>query len=331
MKGPRSTLLPRPSNLANFPTRRRYLIGVSGGRDSVALLHQLLQLGYRKLIVCHLDHRLRGRVAASDARFVRELARRATIDCEIATTDVAALARNSHMSIETAARVARFGFFVSVARRTRCRAIFLAHHADDLVETALLNLFRGASPAGVAAMREVSIHRIGRMSLTVVRPFLGVWRAQINRYVKDHALEFREDKSNRSLQARRNRIRHRVLPYIEEQLGRAVRENIWRTAKLWSDEDELLESLAGDRKVGNPDLDVLSLRETPVALQRRVILSWLRQHGVPDLSFDLVEDVRRLVPATATVAKTNLPRDSFVRRQNKRLFITRGRARRPGG
>jgi tRNA(Ile)-lysidine synthase len=308
-----------------FSPDRRYLVGVSGGRDSIALLHMLLRLGCKNLIVCHLDHQLRGRSAQADARFVQKIARAADLDCEIGKTDVKALARQSKVSIETAARIARFAFFVSVARSRRCRTIFLAHHADDLVETALLNLFRGAGPGGIAAMREVSIHRIGKFPITIVRPLLGVWRRQIDMYVKEHALKFREDATNRLPGARRNRIRHRILPCVEKQLGRDVRESIWRTAKIWSDEDVLLDILAANTIADGETLDVLKLRKIHVALQRRAIRCWLRRKKIGNLSFDLVENVRSLILPEAKTAKTNLPRDLFVRRQKNKLFIASAR------
>src|ERR1041384_643640 len=138
-------LLPREV-VAKFPPTRRYLIGVSGGRDSVALLDLLTQNGYRRLVLCHLDHQLRGRSSAADAKFVKTLATKLKLQCEIGRTDVAALAKRTKQSIETAGRTARYEFFARVARRHRYRTIFLGHQADDLVETFLLNLFRGAGP-----------------------------------------------------------------------------------------------------------------------------------------------------------------------------------------
>src|SRR5436189_4666705 len=165
--------------LRKFPRRRRYLIGVSGGRDSVALLRWLVDLGYRKLIVCHFDHHLRGRSSQADARFVKKLAAKYRVDFQIGSANVRSLAKKKRMSIETAAREARYSFFAKVAKRRRCRTIFLAHHADDLVETFLLNLFRGAGLTGLAAIREVSARRIDDVDLTIVRPLLGPWRNEI--------------------------------------------------------------------------------------------------------------------------------------------------------
>ena len=180
----RSALIESERFLRDFPPSHRYLIGVSGGRDSIALLHLLVDLGYNNLVVCHLNHQLRGLESRRDARFVEKIARDLQLDCEIGSTDVGALAKRSKLSIETAARFARFAFFVEAARRRRCSRIFLAHHADDLVETALLNLFRGASPGGMAAMRKISVHRIGKTKLTILRPLLGVWRSEINSYIE---------------------------------------------------------------------------------------------------------------------------------------------------
>jgi tRNA(Ile)-lysidine synthase len=325
---PRKMLIPETAALAGFPASARYLVGVSGGRDSVALLHRLLAIGYKRLILCHLNHQLRGRAATTDARFVAKLAQDADLDCELGQTNVAALAKERRTSLETAARIARFAFFLSVARRRRCQTIFLGHHADDLVETALLNFFRGASPGGIASLRPVSVHRIGRTELTIVRPLLSAWRREIDDYVREHHLKFREDASNAHLVPTRNRIRHRILPYIEKQLGRRVRGTIWRAAQIWSDEDTLLRSLADGATVRGPTVDVIALRKIPVALQRRVIRSWLSEQKIPNLNFELVENIRRLIPASATSAKTNLPGDRFVRRQKNKLFIAFSREKR---
>src|SRR5437588_7558482 len=306
--------------LRNFPPDQRYLVGVSGGRDSVALLYWLTSLGYRKLIVCHLDHELRGRASQVDARFVASIAAKLGLNYEIGGTDVRALASRSKLSIETAARAARFAFFVGVARQKRCRTIFLGHHADDLVETALLNLLRGASPGGVAAMRSISIHRIGKTELRIVRPLLGIWRREIDLYIKRNNLTFREDATNAELGPTRNRIRHRVLPYIEKQLGREVRKAIWRVTQIWIEEEDLLKSLVSDQ-ADDSELDVVSLRKMPVALQRRAIVTRLRASGITNVGFDVVESIRGLLDPECKRAKVNLPRGRRARRRAKKIFI----------
>ena len=303
----------------SFSPDARYLIGVSGGRDSVALLRWLVDLGYRKLIVCHFDHHLRGRSSQADARFVKKLAAKYRADFQIGSANVRALAKKKRMSIETAAREARYSFFAKVAKRRRCRTIFLAHHADDLVETFLLNLFRGAGTAGLAAMRDASTRRIDKFDLVVVRPFLGVWRKEIDIYLREQRLKLREDASNKNLNPLRNRVRHRVIPYLEKMLGRNIRQNIWRTAVIAAEEENWIENQLPDSS--EVELPVAKLRDTPVALQRRRILKWLRAQSVADVGFDLIERVRSLAERDARIAKVNLPQDRHARRRAGKIFI----------
>ena len=307
--------------LRDFPPSSRYLIGVSGGRDSIALLNLMVDLGYKKLVVCHLNHQLRGASSRGDARFVEKVACNLKLDCEIGSTDVGALAKRSKLSIETAARFARLAFFVEVARRRRCSRMFLAHHADDLVETALLNLFRGAGPGGMAAMRKFSIHRIGKTELTILRPLLGVWRSEIDSYVRQNELEFREDSTNAALHSSRNKIRHRILPDIEKLFSRDVRKTIWRAAQIWSEEEAVLDSLVSTDTISAANLSVAPLRKMAVALQRRTIHRWLRARKVADVSFDTVENVRSLLEPGAKAAKVNLPRDQHARRRAGKIFL----------
>ena len=304
--------------LDRFPPDDRYLIGVSGGRDSVALLHQLVHAGYGRLILCHLDHQLRGRASKADAAFVKRLAAKLKLECEIERTDVAALARKSKQSIETVGRTARYELFAAVARRRRCRTLFLAHHADDLVETFLLNLFRGAGPVGFGGMREIASRKVAGVELQIIRPLLGVWRSEIDAYVKAHKIEFRDDATNETLAPVRNRMRCRIIPYIEKQLDRKVRGAIWRAAVIASDETEWLTGLVHSE--GN-DLAVKRLRAEPRALQRRTIQQWLQSRGVADLDFETIERVRALLDLDAVTAKTNLPRDLHVRRRAGKIFI----------
>ena len=331
----------------DFPLGARYLIGVSGGRDSVALLRWLTDLGYKNLVICHLNHQLRGRSSDADARFVQKLVERyhhklvaqaphlpgsrtgkrnarATtrgpdLDFELGAVGVRALARRQKMSIETAGREARYRFFAQMTKRRRCRTIFLAHHADDLVETFLINLFRGTGSAGLAAMREVSTRSIDGVELTIVRPLLGVWRKEIDNYVRKHRLTFREDTSNKTLNPLRNRIRHRVIPYLEKILGRNIRRAIWRAATIGGEEEDWIEKQLPD--CAEAQFPVVRLRALPVALQRRAILKWLRAQKISEINFDVVERVRSLAHHDAAIAKVNLSQNQHARRRTGRIFV----------
>ncbi len=319
--GSKRGLLTEPPKIADFPAGGRFLVGVSGGRDSVALLHWLTKLGYRRLIVCHLNHQLRGRAATADAKFVARLAKQRGLEFEVGSADVRKLAATRKESIEAVARESRYSFFAAVARRRRCRTIFLGHHADDLVETFLINLCRGAGTRGLASMREVTTRRVDTTELTIVRPLLRTWREQIDDYIAHEHLAFREDASNRHLEPLRNRVRHRVLPYLEKTFGRNVRQNIWRTAAIAQEEESFFETLLPAELTDAAALAVKPLREMSVAVQRRLLDQWMRRSNIANIGFDLIERVRQLVEPAGTVAKTNLPRDRHARRRAGKLFI----------
>ena len=305
--------------LRKLPPDGHYLVGVSGGRDSVALLHWLLERGYKKLIVCHLDHQLRGTSSGRDARFVEKLASQCDVDLEMGRANVRALAAKQKMSIEAAAREARYKFFAQVAKQRRTQTIFVGHHADDLVETFLINLFRGSGTTGLGAMREISKRRVDDVDLTVVRPFLGIWRSEIDEYIAAQQLKFREDESNKDLAALRNRIRRRVIPYLEKILGRNIRQSILRAAMIAAEEENWIEDQLPDAT--DVDISVAKLRDLPVALQRREILKWLRARKITNVGFDVVEDVRSLLDHDSPIAKVNLPQDRHVRRRAGKIFV----------
>ncbi len=311
--------------LRAYPAKAKYLIGVSGGRDSVALLHGLVALGYGRLVVAHLDHGLRGRAARADARFVARLADKLGLPADLERVDVASLARTSKRSVETAARDARHQFFFQAGVRHRCRTLFLAHHADDQVETFLFNLLRGAGPAGLAAMRVESRQCLGRRRLRIVRPLLGVWRPEIDEYLARHGLAWREDATNADTGAHtRNRLRAEILPALSQAMGRDVRLALWRAAEiLGAEEDWIGGLLAGDPPLP-ARLPVARVRAEPVAKQRRLLRAWLDSRNATGVGFREVELVRGLLDTAADgPSKVNLPGDRHVRRQAGVLFVTR--------
>ncbi len=292
---------------------------MSGGRDSVALLHLLAERGYRKLIVCHLDHGLRGRAARDDARFVARLAASLKMRCVLERIDVAAFAATRGVSVETAARDARHDFFARVGRRERVTSLFLAHQADDQVETFLFHLLRGAGRAGLAGMRPVS----RRGALTVFRPLLGVWRHELDAWMAERRLRWREDESNASRVPTRNRIRHAIVPALSRQLGREVKPAIWRAAELLGAEEDWLDELLRTEIAALPEeLPVKLISGIPLARQRRLLRAWLERQNIP-AGYTEVEAVRSLLnpDAEGHPAKINLPSGRHVRRRAGRIWV----------
>jgi len=152
-----------------------------------------------------------------------------------------------------------------------------------------------------------------------VRPLLSVWRTDIDKYVRGYHLKFREDATNKSLAATRNRIRNCIIPYLEKILGRNIRQNIWRTAMIAADEEKWIDNEAPD--FTNAHLSVPGLRALPVALQRRAVMKWLRTQNISEVGFDVIERVRSLADREAPIAKVNLPRDRHARRRAGRIFL----------
>lgn len=304
------------------PKRRRYLAGVSGGADSVALLHLLHRHGFREVVVCHLDHGLRGRAAAGDARFVEKLAASLGYHCESGKVEVRAIMQASGASMETAARQARHGFFAAGSRKWRCPRLLLAHHADDQAETVLWNLLRGSR--GLSGMKERQLLTMAGRPLECLRPLLGSRREELREWLTEEGLTWREDASNAGPIAARNRLRNEALPLLADIARRDVVESLVRAeegaGELRETERWAVEQAAAVDPQGR--LHLPRLRELPAAMQVACLYDFLRTSGVPDLSREAVTRCLGLIdPASAPAV--NLPGGAVLRRRAGRLWLER--------
>jgi tRNA(Ile)-lysidine synthase len=290
------------------------LIGVSGGVDSCVLLHLLRMLGFSKLIVCHLNHNLRGTESEQDSLFVAGICRGLDVPFHSET-----LKKLPHTgSMETAARAARFDFFARAARKFETSSLFLAHHADDQIETFLFNLFRGTGSFENATIKAESIVLIGGQKLILLRPLLQVCKEQLRQFAEVFHLESREDATNSNREMTRNRIRHDLIPEIERLIDRPIKATLLRTIELAEKESEFVR--AHVPAFHTKELPVPELRRLPVAIQRRAIHRWLQSNQIEDFGFEEVEAVRSLL-SVEKVAKVNLPRNVFCRRRSGQLFL----------
>jgi tRNA(Ile)-lysidine synthase len=280
----------------------------------MALLHVLAGSGWKHLVVCHLDHGLRGAASRRDAEFVQAAAARLGLPYESGSAQTALFARENGLSLELAARTLRHEFFHTCARKHRCSRLLLAHHADDQVETIFFNFLRGSGLAGLVGMKPVS--SLGR--LTLLRPFLGVSRQDIDAFVRKNRIPFREDRSNTSPAHTRNRLRHHLLPEVERAIGPSFRQALLRTAVILAEENAFLESLTPPP---TPELSCADLRRLPLALRRRAVLNWLRTRGISDAGFAEVERVLALLDPVDGPAKINLPGARHARRRQGKIFL----------
>lgn len=275
----------------HLPVReRRLLVAVSGGLDSMVLLHALRQLATRRplrLIVAHFDHQLRGAASRLDARWVERSARRLGLACVAGAGDVAGHAKSQGISLEMAARDLRYRFLSAAAARYHASFIATAHHADDQVELFFLRLLRGSGGEGLAGMKP-SAALPGDPERRLLRPFLAVRRAELEAWAKQKRLAHREDASNACLDILRNRIRHVVLPELKHAGGASVISNILRSLHLIETETEFVRQSAEGwlERLSAPGFEDLH-----PAIQRQVVRSQLARQGVL-APFEMVEAMR---------------------------------------
>lgn len=310
------------------------LVAVSGGPDSVALLHILAALAPQwalRLGVAHLHHGLRGTAADEDAVFVAALAARMGLPCHTQHTDVRAFARQRRLSLEDAGRRCRYAFFEATAVRGGYTRIALGHQADDNAELVLMNLLRGSAGAGLAGIPPV---RDGR----VVRPLIALARTAVYAYLAAHDLSFRVDASNRDPAHRRNRIRHHLLPELSARYNPQLSAALNRLAIIVRDEEAWIESLvaalwaqaARQHTADRLSLSVAVLAAQPLAARRRLVrravetLKGDRQR----LTFEHVEAVLGLLADGAEDGRLDLPDGLQAARRGGRLEIVRTPARR---
>jgi len=310
-------------------------VAVSGGADSLALLHALAGLSKSEgitIAAAHLNHRLRAD-ADVDARFVRGVCRSLGIRCHLHTVDVRGIARRRKLSLEMAGREVRYGFLSETARKLRASAIATAHHADDQVETVLLNLLRGTGAQGLAGIPVVAATH----GVRVIRPCLELRHEDALSYLRAKGLAWREDSSNQDVAYRRNLIRHRILPFLEREAGPSVRAGILRGASVIQEENLWMNEaaergLAECFHAGRADtLSAGAVARLPVALQRRILRSWLVRSGlpVPGLTFEAIEKARALCASTRGTRRLSLPGGKVLVREYDLLRVSESASGKP--
>ncbi len=262
-----------------IPDSTNVVLGVSGGADSVALLHAFHSLKI-PCTVAHLNHGLRGAESDADEAFVRSLADTLGLPIVDKTANVQQLAGSSGQSIEMAARQARHDFFAEFENSV----IALAHHADDQAETFILKLARGAGTEGLGGMNYAQ--DLG--SVRLIRPMLNIPRSSIVEWLKENNISWREDASNSDKAFLRNRVRHAVLPTLEKELNPNMRNTILRTMNILQEENEWMESMISGS-------DIQDLPSLPLAAQRRILRRWLFENDVDAADFNTVDQILSLI------------------------------------
>jgi tRNA(Ile)-lysidine synthase len=299
---------------------------VSGGPDSVCLLHALAGLRQPdslRLIAAHFNHGIRGAEADADERYVGALCEQLHVPLLVERADVPALAERHKLSLEEAARRARYTFLAAVARRAGARYIAVAHNADDQVETVLMHFLRGSGLTGLRGMRPISplsdYHLLEGQpdGLLLARPLLSVPRAEIEAYCAAHALEPRQDQSNFDTQYFRNRLRLELLPVLETY-NPGVRQVMRRSAEVAAGDFDVVEAarVLAWRQVVRQEtgqglvFDMRAWRALPLGLQRMVLrqaVARLRPRLRDSARFDIIARALEVAQTGLAGAKATLP------------------------
>lgn len=302
------------------------LIGVSGGPDSVALLHILVNLaGARawRIGVAHLDHGLRPGFCEDEARFVELMCRHLNLPCYSEKADVQKYRRDHGLSLEEAARICRYGFFEHTASRYGFNRVALGHHADDNAELALMYLFRGSGMTGMSGIPPVRNR--------IVRPLIRVRRTELIQFLENNHLPFVTDFSNDDVRFTRNHVRQTILPLLESAINPNIVDtlnrltNIMRQENEWIDiiTDDLLASCTTGQGPDRIHLSTLKIQSLHQAAVRRILRQAILtvKGDLRKITFHHVEAIIGMVWSSSRHGMIHLPDRIMVIRSSDDLCI----------
>jgi len=283
---------------------KKVVVGVSGGPDSLALLHYLISKREKSnlsLVVAHVDHMFRGQESYEDALYVKDYCKQANVLFEMVQIDVPKVMKETGMSAELAGREVRYQFYQQVMEKYGFNYLALGHHGDDQIETILMRLTRGSTGMARAGIPFVRPFQHG----TIFRPFLCVSKSEIEDYCRRHNLSPRIDSSNSESIYSRNRFRHQVLPFLKKE-NPLVHEQFQRFSEDMQADESLLQELTvremntvvTNKEISRVTIDIARLLKVPLPLQRRgiqLILNYLYKGVTGSLSSVHIDQIFHLI------------------------------------
>lgn len=296
----------------------RYLIGLSGGADSVALLMTLLpdiRDGRIAAEAVHVNHGLRGTESDDDEKFCRELCEREGVPLTVYRADL------QGKTDEDSARKARYGFFREKYKAFKADGLILAHHADDQAETFLMRLTRGAGPEGLECMREDETVQ----DIRILRPMLRIRREEIRAALTEDGTGWREDSTNTDTAYLRNKVRQELIPALEAISESAV-DKICRTAGMIAADNDVLDAAAEKLLRENAKgsiLNAAAITAEPEAVRRRVLRKWWNAEGpvLEEHALSAAQTEALTALLDVTKGKINLPGGVYAVRTGKHLIL----------
>lgn len=290
------------------------VVAVSGGPDSISLLHLFWQIKEEyslKLYAVHLNHQFRGVDAEEDAFYVREFCNKLDIPVFIYSEDVTEYGKKNGMTAEEAGRELRYKYFYEILNAKKANKIAVAQNMDDQAETVLMRLMRGAGIDGLTAIDY-------KREDVIIRPLLNIDRKTIEKYCEDHRLNPRIDKTNLESIYTRNRVRLELIPYIEKYFNKNIKSTLCRTANLLRADSDFIEEVAGEaygkiveEAKKEVKIDIEKLKNCHTAIKNRIIRKGMRviSGELRDVESKHIEILIELINAGKTGSKINLPNE----------------------
>jgi len=312
-----------------FQPNDSVLVGVSGGPDSVALLHLLLTLAPKfsiNLGVAHLNHCLRKKDSERDAKFVTLLAKNIGLPMHIDKEDVRIYQHRYKLSLEEAARHVRYAFYNNIAKKNNYNKIAIGHHSDDNAELILMYLFRGSGPLGISGMPPVRDKKI-------VRPLIKLTKSELISYLNNNSIKYVSDKTNKDIKHFRNKIRHELIPLLKKSYNPKITELLNRLSSIIRCEDEWIENAVNpiyqqsiiDVKENKIVLSVPRLISIHSAIKRRIIRKAIEEikGNLRRITYLHINDAITLLKGEAACGNIDLPDRIRIKRNNDILIISK--------
>lgn len=305
----------------------KVVIGISGGADSVALVHVLLSLQQKyklTLYLAHLNHLLR-KEAEKEAEFVKKLAK--SINLPVVIEEINLFQdKSKNFSIQQKARKIRYEFLTKVAKKLNANKIALAHHQDDNIETILMWLIRGCGGEGIKGIPPV---RKINETLYIIRPFIKITKKEIEDYIKTNKLSFKLDSSNLKTAYFRNKIRLELLPKLQDY-NPNIKEALHRLSILWQEDNVYLHLLAIEAKnkvlLEKDKIDLKKFSNLHQPLQSRILRQIIEEvkGSLQGITFSHIEAILNLIKNGPAQGRLNLPANIIVEKEYDILSIYEG-------
>ena len=306
----------------------KVLVGVSGGPDSICLLHALHQIRHEykiEIAAAHINHMLRGEAAEQDVHYVEEFCKRLTIPIFVKNIDIREMAQEKKISEEVAGREVRYGFFFEIAQKVGAARIAVAHNLNDQAETVLMRFIRGTGLEGLAGISPIR-------SDGVIRPLLEVPRGLIEEYCHQYDLKPRTDETNFQAVYTRNKLRLQLIPQIMEQLNPNFIRSAANTAEMLSADNEFLNLHIGEltekefiKKNNGIGMSLTFLLSQHIAIQRRIIRKAIEilKGDTANIEFKHIEQILVLAESRKTGKELDLPDNVTIRSIYQNIYFCR--------